>query len=111
MTVSDIASGVILIVLAFAVLYLRSGWANYGNGFVGLWLLLAPLIFWAPQCGRNSRKTSTVNLLGSSTLTACVPTDATSGLPLDQISRASAKLANFAAVPAVVTSSTMSASE
>ncbi|MFC4989306.1 vitamin K epoxide reductase family protein [Saliphagus infecundisoli] len=48
MTVSDIISGTILIVLAAMVLVLQSGWANYANGFVGLWLLLAPLLFWAP---------------------------------------------------------------
>lgn len=48
MTVSDIISGTLLIVLAAMVLVLQSGWANYANGFVGLWLLLAPLLLWAP---------------------------------------------------------------
>ncbi len=36
MTVSDIASGALLIVLAAAVLVRRNGWANYANGFVRL---------------------------------------------------------------------------
>ena len=48
MSVSDIVSGTLLIVLAVTVLVRRNGWANYANGFVGLWLLLAPLVFWAP---------------------------------------------------------------
>ena len=45
---SDIASGVLLIGFATGVLVFRSGWANYANGFVGLWLLFAPIVFWAP---------------------------------------------------------------
>ena len=45
---SDIVSGVLLIGLATGVLVFRNGWANYANGFVGLWLLFAPIIFWAP---------------------------------------------------------------
>ncbi|WP_227356055.1 vitamin K epoxide reductase family protein [Haladaptatus salinisoli] len=48
MTVSDVVSGILLIVLAGAVIFLESGFANYANGFVGVWLLLAPLLFWAP---------------------------------------------------------------
>ena len=47
MTASDIADGTLLIVLAMTVLVRRSGWANYANGFVGFWLLFAPLILWA----------------------------------------------------------------
>ena len=48
MTVSDIVSGALLIALAAMVFRYESGWANYANGFVGLWLLMAPLLFWAP---------------------------------------------------------------
>lgn len=48
MTASDLISGTLLIVLAALVLLRESGWANYANGLVGLWLLLAPLVFWAP---------------------------------------------------------------
>ncbi|WP_458208628.1 vitamin K epoxide reductase family protein [Haladaptatus sp. NG-SE-30] len=48
MTVSDIVSGALLIGLAGAVVFFQSGFASYANGFVGVWLLLAPLFFWAP---------------------------------------------------------------
>ncbi|WP_049972714.1 vitamin K epoxide reductase family protein [Haladaptatus cibarius] len=48
MTISDTVSGVLLIVFSGAVILLGSGIANYVNGFVGVWLLLAPLFFWAP---------------------------------------------------------------
>lgn len=45
MTASDIVSGLLLLGLAAAVIVFQNGWANYANGFVGLWLLLAPLVF------------------------------------------------------------------
>lgn len=48
LTWSDIVSGVLLIVLAVLALYPRNWWAAWANGFVGAWLLFAPLIFWAP---------------------------------------------------------------
>ena len=48
MTWNDIIGGALLMTLAAVVLVFRNGWANYANGFVGLWLLFAPIIFWAP---------------------------------------------------------------
>ena len=48
MTWSDIVTGVILIVLAGVTVLRDNPWASYANGFVGLWLLMAPLVFHAP---------------------------------------------------------------
>lgn len=50
MTWSDILSGAVAIAIAlFALILPRHAWVSYGNTFVGLWLLFAPLIFWAPD--------------------------------------------------------------
>ncbi len=46
MTISDIASGVLVIVFATLSLSRRFGWAQWANVFVGIWLLFAPLVFW-----------------------------------------------------------------
>ena len=45
---NGIVSGVVLIALAGLTIYRESGYANYANGFVGLWLVFAPIAFWAP---------------------------------------------------------------
>ena len=45
---SNIASGVALFVFSFMSLSWRWGIARFAAGAVGLWLLGAPLIFWAP---------------------------------------------------------------
>ncbi|WED42062.1 vitamin K epoxide reductase family protein [Legionella cardiaca] len=45
---SDILSGTVLIFLAFLSLSWRLAPARWGCAVVGLWLLFAPLIFWAP---------------------------------------------------------------
>jgi uncharacterized membrane protein len=44
---SDILSGALLLVFSLFSLSPRHAWARWANGFVGLWLLFAPLIFWA----------------------------------------------------------------
>ena len=49
--VSDIASGILVIVFATLSLSNRpfwKFWAPWTNSLVGLWLLFAPLVFWAP---------------------------------------------------------------
>lgn len=47
---SDVLSGILVIV--FSVLsadaWRRNPWAQWANAFVGVWLLLAPLVFWTP---------------------------------------------------------------
>ncbi|UHQ99269.1 vitamin K epoxide reductase family protein (plasmid) [Natrinema zhouii] len=45
---NSIISGFFLITLAGLTIYRESGYANYANGFVGLWLLFSPIAFWAP---------------------------------------------------------------
>ncbi len=48
LTVSDVVSGVLIIVFALLSLSPDRGWARWANCFVGIWLLVAPLVFWAP---------------------------------------------------------------
>jgi hypothetical protein len=45
---NGIVSGLVLITLAGITIYRENGYANYANGFVGLWLVFAPIAFWAP---------------------------------------------------------------
>ena len=45
---SDIITGAVLIALASLTLFARNPWGSYANAFVGLWLLMAPLVFHAP---------------------------------------------------------------
>ncbi|MFO7544621.1 MAG: vitamin K epoxide reductase family protein [Trueperaceae bacterium] len=54
---SDVASG--SLVILFAVLTLTGGpfwklWAPWANSLVGVWLLFAPLVFWAPTAAAYS---------------------------------------------------------
>ncbi len=51
LAVSDIASGVLLIALAFLSLSWRAAPARWGCALIGLWLIFAPLFFWAPTAG------------------------------------------------------------
>lgn len=46
---SDIASGALIVVFGLLSLNRRTNWAQWANACVGLWLLLAPLVFWAPS--------------------------------------------------------------
>ncbi|MFP4098412.1 MAG: vitamin K epoxide reductase family protein [Alphaproteobacteria bacterium] len=48
MTISDVASGAALLLFGFMALSKNHGWARLACGAVGLWVLGAPLIFWAP---------------------------------------------------------------
>ena len=57
MTYNDIIVGVVLISLAGITLFARNGWANYANGFVGLWLLFAPIVFSAPTAAAYANDT------------------------------------------------------
>ncbi len=47
--VSDLASGALTLGLALVALGKHRGWASWAQAFVGLWLLFAPLVFWASQ--------------------------------------------------------------
>lgn len=49
---SDIVSGAALILLSFLwLIKARRLWAPWAASFVGVWLLFAPLVFWAPTAG------------------------------------------------------------
>lgn len=58
---SDLVSG--LLIMSFGALSLsaRFSWAQWGNTAVGLWLLFAPLLFWAPSAAVYANDT----LIGS----------------------------------------------
>ncbi|MGH8222710.1 MAG: NAD-dependent epimerase/dehydratase family protein [Woeseiaceae bacterium] len=45
---SDILSGALIVAFSLLSLNRRTSWAQWGNAAVGLWLLFAPLLFWAP---------------------------------------------------------------
>ncbi|MEO6192967.1 MAG: vitamin K epoxide reductase family protein [Thermoanaerobaculia bacterium] len=58
--VSDVASGALVILLAALSLSRRPFWklwAPWANSLVGLWLLFAPLVFWAPTAAAYSNDT------------------------------------------------------
>lgn len=46
---SDIASGCLMILFGTLSLFWRHRWAQWGTCFTGIWLLFAPLVFWAPD--------------------------------------------------------------
>ena len=48
MTWSDVLTGLLIVGLGGWTLLRENPWASYANGFVGLWLLMAPLVFHAP---------------------------------------------------------------
>lgn len=57
---SDIASGALVILLALLSLSRRPFWqlwAPWANSLVGLWLLFAPLVFWAPTAAAYANDT------------------------------------------------------
>ena len=58
--VSDVASGALVILLAALSLSQRPFWklwAPWANSIVGLWLLFAPLVFWAPTAAAYANDT------------------------------------------------------
>jgi hypothetical protein len=49
MVVSDIASGTAVILLGMLSLAAQRFWASWAVALVGIWVLVAPLVFWAPD--------------------------------------------------------------
>ena len=49
MIVSDVVTGVVVLGLSVIALGKHRGLVSWINGVVGLWLLAAPLVFWAPE--------------------------------------------------------------
>ncbi|MEW6737559.1 MAG: vitamin K epoxide reductase family protein [Acidobacteriota bacterium] len=54
---SDIISGFVIAVFSILSLSPRNLWAPYLVSFTGLWLLFAPLVFWAPTVAAYSNDT------------------------------------------------------
>ena len=48
MTLSDMASGTLIMLFSLLSLSRNQAWARFANAAVGVWLLCAPLVFWAP---------------------------------------------------------------
>lgn len=48
MTLSDMASGALVMLFSLLSLSRHLAWARFANAAVGVWLLSAPLVFWAP---------------------------------------------------------------
>ena len=48
LTVSDVVSGSLIILLSTLASRQRSSWATWLVGAIGVWLMSAPLVFWAP---------------------------------------------------------------
>ena len=55
--ISDIASGVLIVVFGALSLSQRFAWAQWANTCLGIWLLFAPLIFWAPTAAAYANDT------------------------------------------------------
>lgn len=54
---SDIVSGAVMVALAGITLVRQPVWAPWANSLVGVWLLFAPLFFWAPTAGGYANDT------------------------------------------------------
>lgn len=55
--ISDIISGMLIVVFATLSLSQRFSWAQWGSTAVGIWLLFAPLFFWAPTAASYNNDT------------------------------------------------------
>jgi nucleoside-diphosphate-sugar epimerase len=65
---SDLVSGLLIAFFAALSLSLRFGWAQWANTAVGLWLLFAPLVFWAPSAAVYANDT----LIGALVITFAI---------------------------------------
>lgn len=58
LTWSDVASGALIVTFSLLSFLRRGGaWAQWANCFAGIWLLFAPLIFWAPTSAEYTNDT------------------------------------------------------
>jgi len=76
MTVSDIGSGLLIVLFALLSLSRRMGWARWANAVVGSWLLFAPLVWWTPSAAAYANDT----LVGALVILFAVGVPATPGL-------------------------------
>lgn len=49
MMYSDVTAGCLMILFGSLSLFWRLRWAQWGTCFTGIWMLFAPLLFWAPE--------------------------------------------------------------
>lgn len=56
LSISDIVSAALLVVLAWLAFHSRS-WAGWAVGAVGAWLIFAPVLFWAPTAAEMANDT------------------------------------------------------
>ena len=54
---SDLASGLLIMLFSLMSLSPRLAWAQWANATVGVWLLFAPLVFWAPSAAAYTNDT------------------------------------------------------
>lgn len=57
LALSDIVSGLLVVVFASLALSRRHAWAQWANVVMGLWLLFAPLVLWAPGAAAYANDT------------------------------------------------------
>lgn len=61
---SDIISGVVAFAIAsYTLMFPKRAWLTYANAAVGVWLILAPLAFWAPNAAAYMNDTLIGTLL------------------------------------------------
>jgi nucleoside-diphosphate-sugar epimerase len=65
---SDIISGVLIMLFSAMSLSPRLSWAQWANATMGVWLLLAPLIFWTPSAAVYANDT----LIGALVITFAI---------------------------------------
>jgi len=65
---SDIGAGMLIVLFGLLSLSRRTNWAQWANTLVGLWLLFAPLVFWAPSAASYANDT----LVGALVITFAV---------------------------------------
>ncbi len=76
---SDLAAGCLLILFGALSLFWRQRWAQWGTCFTGIWLLFAPLIFWAP----DAASTNNDLLIGALAITFSILVPMMPGMSMD----------------------------
>lgn len=78
---SEIASGAFIMLFSALSLSPRFAWAQWANATVGFWLLLAPLVFWAPSAAAYANDT----LIGALVITFAVLVPMMPGMSMESM--------------------------